>query len=201
MTEQKKKSYAPLWILIAVCAFPYVLGTIYFNYQDALPEMPTNNYGTLIQPVKEVPETVFNLAGGSHKSLSEYRKKWLMFYVIKDECKERCIEDLYFMRQVRKAMAKDRYRINRLLVLENQSLMDESLKNQLDEHPELTVVTLAEDTKQGFLSTITQDSGNIYEKIMLIDPFGNYMMEFPQKPDPTKVLEDIKRLLSVSRIG
>ncbi len=201
MSNEKKNSYAPLWILIAVCAFPYVLGTLYFNFKDELPDMKTNNYGHLIQPVRVLPEMNFQLVDGGIKTNSDYGKKWLMIYVIDKPCAERCRQDLYFMRQLRKAMAKDRYRINRLLLLENENLMDEALKNIVQDHPGLDIALLSENEKQGFYSTAALDSGNIYEKIMLIDPFGNYMMEFPRQPDPKKMLDDIKRLLSVSRVG
>jgi cytochrome oxidase Cu insertion factor (SCO1/SenC/PrrC family) len=44
-------------------------------------------------------------------------------------------------------------------------------------------------------------SGNAFRKIMLIDPMGNFMMEYDSQPDPELVLKDVKRLLTISRIG
>ena len=38
-------------------------------------------------------------------------------------------------------------------------------------------------------------------EILLIDPLGNLMMRFPLSDDPKGMLEDIKKLLKLSRIG
>lgn len=202
MNEQvKKTNYMPLWILIALCAFPYIAGTLYYQYQDKLPPPKTSNYGTLINPVKELRDVQLSMLDGSVKPITEYRKKWLMMYILDGDCNEDCAKNLYFMRQIRKAMAKDRFRINRLLVLDNEAQLDNALKKVLAEYPDLDVATVHNEFKSHFYSTMEGVSGNIFGKIMIIDPMGNFMMEYPHNPDPERVLKDIKRLLSISRIG
>ena len=44
-------------------------------------------------------------------------------------------------------------------------------------------------------------AGAITNHIYVIDPLGNLMMRFPRDPDPSRMLEDLQRLLKVSRIG
>ena len=38
-------------------------------------------------------------------------------------------------------------------------------------------------------------------EVLLVDPLGNLMMRFPLSDDPKGMLEDIKKLLRLSRIG
>ena len=43
--------------------------------------------------------------------------------------------------------------------------------------------------------------GSVTDHIYLVDPLGNLMMRFPRDPDPSKMLNDLKRLLRLSQIG
>jgi hypothetical protein len=202
MTEQvKKTSYMPLWILIAVCGFPYIGGTLYYQYQDRLPQTGTTNYGDLISPVKEVNNIGLTLLDGTQKPVTDYRKKWLMVYILDGVCSEDCQKNLYFMRQIRKAMAEDRYRINRLLVLDKKELLTDDLQRILHDFEGMDVATINSESRADFYSTMQDASGNTFRKIMLIDPMGNFMMEYDSQPDPELVLKDVKRLLTISRIG
>ena len=202
MTDQAKKtSYMPLWILIALCGFPYIVGTLYYQYQDVLPQTGTTNYGSLVDPVREVGDIALTMQDGSAGSISEYRKKWLMLYVLEGACAEDCQKNIYFMRQIRKAMAGERFRINRLLVLDKKELLTQEFRQFMNEYEGMDIATVNESSRAHFLNVMQDDTGSIYNRIMLIDPMGNYMMEYDPQPDPELVLKDIKRLLTISRIG
>jgi hypothetical protein len=202
MTEQvKKTSYMPLWILIVLCGFPYIGGTLYYQYREQLPATGTTNYGELISPVKEVKNINLTMLDGSEKPITDYRKKWLMVYILDGGCSEDCQKNLYFMRQIRKAMAEDRYRINRLLVLDKQQLLTDDLQTLLQDYEGMDVATINMESKSNLYSTLQDASGNSFRKIMLIDPMGNFMMQYDSHPDPELVLKDVKRLLTISRIG
>jgi hypothetical protein len=202
MTEQvKKTSYMPLWILIALCGFPYIGGTLYYQYLEQHPQSNTTNYGSLISPVKEVKNINLTMLDGSEKPITDYRKKWLMLYVLDRDCAEECQKNLYFMRQIRRAMSKDRFRINRLLVLDSKQLLTENLQKYLQDFEGMDVATISSESRNNFFSALQDASGNTFRKIMLIDPMGNFMMEYDSDPNPELVLKDVKRLLSISRIG
>lgn len=199
--EVKRGSYKPLWWLIALCAFPYIAGTLWYQYRDALPTNETTNYGQLIEPVREISDVDLILLDGTQKPLAEFRKKWLMLYILDGECSEDCLKNVYYMRQIRKAMAQDRFRISRLMVLDNPSLMSGELEKVVSEYPDMYIATMQPEHQRQLYGSIQSGSENIYRKIMLIDPLGNFMMQYPKEPSPEKVLKDIKRLLKVSRIG
>jgi len=202
MTEEvKKTSYKPLWWLIALCAFPYIAGTLYYQSLSWFPRAETTNHGTLVEPVRELSGISFEMSDGSQKSIEDYRRKWLMMYLLDDSCQENCQKNIYFMRQVRKAMGQDRFRISRLMILDRTALHDAELAAFLEDYPGLEVATVSVDDKARLAQLLEHEGGDIYRKIMLVDPLGNYMMRYPVELDPKLFLKDIKRLLSVSRIG
>jgi hypothetical protein len=43
--------------------------------------------------------------------------------------------------------------------------------------------------------------GNPAGHIYVVDPLGNLMMRYPRDPDPSKMLQDLQRLLKYSSIG
>jgi hypothetical protein len=43
--------------------------------------------------------------------------------------------------------------------------------------------------------------GQLRDHIWLVDPLGNLMMRYPPDEPPRGMMEDIKRLLRLSRIG
>ena len=200
--QHKRGSYKPLYWLIALCAFPYIAGTLWYQYRDVLPAGDTTNYGQLVEPVREIANVELTLADGSHKALADFHKKWLMLYILDGQCTEDCLKNVYYMRQIRKAMAQDRFRIRRLMIVEQASLQSEDMQRLAAKYPDLFVVTLSPEQRQRLNASLQGGpADNIYRKIMLIDPLGNYMMHYPQEPEPEKVLKDIKRLLKVSRVG
>jgi hypothetical protein len=202
MTEEvKKTSYKPLWWLIALCAFPYIGGTIYYQYHGMWSEGETTNYGTLVEPAREVAGVTLAFADGSEAPIEDLRKKWLMLYLLDAPCGEACKKNIYFMRQVRKAMAQDRFRISRLMIVESLDLLDDELKTFLKEYPGMQVAVVKAGDKTALRAALDDGSADIYKKIMLVDPLGNYMMRYPVDLDPKPFLKDIKRLLTVSRIG
>jgi len=202
MTEEvKKTSYKPLWWLIALCAFPYIAGTLYYQYHGLFPHAETNNHGALVEPVRELSGVRLEMLDGKQKSIEDFRRKWLMMYLLDDSCTEDCQKNIYFMRQVRKAMAQDRFRISRLLILDRAALHDADLAAFLEDYPGLEVAVVSAGDKARLAQMLEHEGSEIYRKIVLVDPLGNYMMRYPGELDPKLFLKDIKRLLSVSRIG
>ena len=203
MTEEVKRgSYKPLWWLIALCAFPYIGGTLYYQYHGMFGQGETTNHGTLVSPVRELSGVELTMLDGSQKPIEDFRRKWVMLYLLDGPCAEDCQKNLYFMRQVRKAMGQDRFRISRLLILDSPAQYAGSLEAFLQDYPGMEVATVQGGDRSRLAQILaTPDGAQTARKIMLVDPLGNYMMRYPEEPDPKLFLKDVKRLLSVSRIG
>ncbi len=197
----RPNSYAPLWILITLCAAPYLLGTLYYQFRSSLPEVQNSNYGNLIDPTLEIGNVHFKLLDETELEFNALREKWLMLYLLDSACTPDCENNLYFMRQIRKATAVNRFRINRLVVLTSPELITPELQRLLVQFPGMMVATMNEGSQQNLVSVLRQGTDKILGKILLVDPLGNFMMQYEVQPDPTRILKDIKRLLNVSRAG
>lgn len=170
MTQRLK-----LLAVFLVCAAPFVLGWAawYFQWGTGAP----GNYGALI-----APRTL------SAPPFPELRRKWVLVSFDAAACDAYCEKKLYFMRQVRKAQAKDQARLERLWVITDAGV------------PRAELLAAIEGTR--ISSTKPQAfPGNPTDHIYLVDPLGNLMMRFPRDPDPSKMIKDLQRLLKYSRVG
>lgn len=124
--------------------------------------------------------------------------RWTMLYVDAGECAEKCREALYRSRQVWLSLGRKLERVQRLYVFQGDAPDPEWVAS---EQEGLIVATAdspgARQLLAAFPQTDPPDAGNIY----LVDPLGNLMMRFPLEDDPKGMLEDLKRLLRLSRIG
>ena len=163
--------------LFAVCAAPFVLGWLAYEYRWIAG--PTANYGELIAPRP--------LAG----PLAPLRGKWVLVSFDASTCGTPCEKKLYVVRQVRRAQGKDAERIERLWALIDGGKPRAELLAAIEGSQ---VAPAGSEFAQLF-------PGNALDYIWLVDPLGNLMMRFPADPDPSKMIKDMQRLLKYSRFG
>lgn len=129
------------------------------------------------------------------------RGRWTLLYLPEGECAEVCRRNLYHMRQVRLALNHRMTRVQRMVVLESADQLDPAL---LAEHEGLVVAGGEEAARESFAAQIARaeaDMARSEDAIYLVDPRGNLMMRFAANLPPKAMLEDVKHLLKVSRIG
>jgi hypothetical protein len=177
----------PLIAVILVCAAPFIAAWLaYFVW----PPATRVNYGELIQ-ARPVPDFPLRAQDGSTKSLSSLRGKWLLIQVDGSACDAACGKKLLYMRQVRLAQGKNMDRIERLWLVSDAGKADPALLREYEG-------TQALQAPAGMLKEFP---GQAREHVYLVDPLGNLMLRFPADPDPNGMIRDLRRLLSVSRIG
>ena len=120
---------------------------------------------------------------------------WLFLYADSSACLDDCRNALYTIRQSRKMLGKEMDRIQRVF-LHGSTVPDTVFLAA--EHPGLITI---EDTS---LSRLLENkrppelpAGGFY----LIDPLGNLVLYFRPDIEPSDMVDDIKRLLKLSRIG
>ncbi len=187
---RRRKARRYLIAIFAVCAAPFVLGTLAYYF---FPTSARTNYGDLLPP-QPLPDALLRTADGRELNVSTLKGKWVMVQLNEGNCLEPCERKLFNMRQTRLAQGAEAERIERLWLV-------------LDAHaPSATTPELYE----GMLVARPLDSAfvaafpaerDVREHIYLVDPLGNLMMRFPPDPDPKKIIKDLQRLLKVSRIG
>lgn len=154
-------------------------------------------HGTLIDPAR--PLEPFELATSDPArgySLEDLRGQWTLVHVIGEQCSAGCRERLYFTRQIHTALGKDQGRVQRL-ALASLGTDTAGLDAVLDEHPRLTVLAAGPGDP---LRRQLPDDVDV-RTVLLIDPLGNLMLRFDADVEPDGILEDLEKLLKLSRIG
>ncbi|MEK6596086.1 MAG: hypothetical protein AABZ18_06185 [Pseudomonadota bacterium] len=185
---QKSNRRKFLLLLALMCAPVVISYTLYFL--EYRPE--SKHYGDLI-PIVKVIGAGTNQSDNTILRMKDLHGKWILVTIDSGYCDEACQEKLYFMRQVRLVQGKEKHRIERLWLINDNVIPDAELVKQY----EGTLFVNAKDSEiLGFIETRESQTKHIY----LIDPIGNLMMRFPENVDGTKMGHDIKRLLHVSQL-
>jgi cytochrome oxidase Cu insertion factor (SCO1/SenC/PrrC family) len=151
------------------------------------------NYGELMQ-VALLPDPALKTDDNKPAKLSDLRGKWVMLTVDSGACAETCANKLYVMRQVRLVQGKYMDRIERVLLIDDAAeLNPQSKKDYVDTH-------FLRAQKSELLNKLPGKTAQ-RDHIFLIDPLGNLVLRYPHNPDPRKMIKDMTRLLTVSKIG
>lgn len=152
----------------------------------------STHYGDLI-PLVKLAGTGTNVVDNTILRMKDLHGKWVLMHIDSGTCNEACQKKLYFMRQVRLVQGKEKQRIERLWLINDDVNPDDKLLKDFDgthfinaQHSEML----------GQIETKDRQTKHIY----LIDPMGNLMMRFPEDVDGTKMGQDLKRLLQVSQM-
>lgn len=179
-----------LLLIAAVFFGPLIVAAwLYYSGAALQPEGRTN-HGALLEPIVNVAE----VSPGS-PLLAENEGHWLLLYMYAGECDDPCEYGLYSLRQMRLMLGREMERVKRVF------LHGDSLPDTVDtagEHAGL--ITLRDERLTQALSEkkpAELAAGGYY----LIDPLGNLVMYFHPELDPGEVVDDVKRLLKLSRIG
>ena len=178
-----------LLTIFAICAAPFVLGTLAFYY---FPPSAHTNYGELLSPTP-LPDVALTAPEGERTSLAALRGKWLMVQFNESRCDEACERKLYHIRQSRTAQGKHMDRVERVwFVLDGQTPAAPSALYEGS--------YIGQEVPSAFRAQFPA-TGDLSEHIYLIDPLGNLMLRFPSNPEPHRIIKDLQRLLQVSRVG
>jgi hypothetical protein len=177
-------------VLFAICAAPFVAAWFaYFLW----PPQSRVNYGDLVE-ARPLTDPVLRGIDAKPFRLSQLRGKWILLQLDSGDCSEDCRKKLVYMRQVRLALGKDAERVERVWLLTDGAVPGAA---QLREFEGTFVVRASGSRLVAEFPAARSPSGHIY----VVDPLGNLMLRFPADPDPRRMLKDMTRLLSVSRVG
>jgi hypothetical protein len=184
------------WKMIAmmlICASPVIAS--YFTYYVIRPE-GRRVYGELIQPQKDMPQATAQNLQGESVNLSSLRGQWLLVNVGPASCGERCQENLYFQRQLREVLGREKDRLDRVWLVTDDAPVADSLLPALNlAH----VLRLDPAIVQSWISPAAGQQ--LPDHLYVIDPMGNFMMRFPAAMDvasASKAKRDLERLLKAS---
>ena len=180
-------------LVLLVCAAPVIAS--YFTYYVIRPE-GRRNHGELITPPVEMPDLQVRDERGDVVPLTRLKGQWLLVVVGGGACDAACQENLYFQRQLREALGKDKDRLDRVWFITDDAPVDNSLLPALNQSQ---VLRLKAEALQGWLKPAADHA--LADHLYLVDPMGNWMMRFPAHMNvssASKTKRDLERLMRAS---
>jgi len=189
MTQQGRTRGRILLLLIAAVFFGPLLGAawLYYRGSDLLPESRVN-HGVLLEPIVNLVDAVPASTLHSHPS-------WRLLYAGDGPCAAPCRAALHTMRQSRLMLGKEMDRLDRVFL--HGGVAPDNLP---DTDGGEGLILLEDAGLRAVLDNkrpVTIPAGGFF----LIDPHGNLVLYFSPDIEPRDMVDDIKRLLRLSRIG
>lgn len=177
--------------ILLVCAAPVIAS--YFAYYVVRPE-GRQNYGELVNPQRPLPDWTATALDGSQVELPNLKGQWLLVSVAGGACDAGCEQRLYFQRQLRESLGREKDRMDRVWLISDDAPVPDRLETALTYSTVLRVSGL-----ENWLQPA--DGQALADHLYVVDPIGNWMMRFPANIDAAgaaKAKRDLERLLRAS---
>ena len=182
-----------MFAVLLVCASPVIAS--YFTYYVIRPE-GRRNFGELITPQRPLPALATRTLDGKPGQLTALKDQWLLLSVAGGACEARCEQNLYFQRQLRESLGREKERLDRVWLVHDEAPVREALL------PALTAATVLRVAPAELAQWLEPAAGRrLQDHLYLVDPLGNLMMRFPADMDVSaaaKAKRDLDRLLRAS---
>jgi hypothetical protein len=193
MVQRSRYGRWKMFGVLLICAAPVIAS--YFTYYVLRPE-GRRNYGELINPQRAMPDVVGTAPDGKSVSLGSLQGQWLLVSVAPGACDAACQQHLYFQRQLRESLGKEKDRLDWVWLVSDDASIAAELAPALSQATVLRVDGAA-------LNAWLQPEPNhqIAEHLYVVDPMGHWMMRFPaamDKAGAAKAKKDLERLLRAS---
>lgn len=180
-------------LVLLICAAP--VAASYLAYYVIRPDT-LSVFGTLIDPQRSLPDMTGVAPDGAQQNLRSLKGQWLLVTVSGGACEADCQTYLYMQRQLRESLGKEKDRLDRVWLINDEVAIAPELMPALKDAVVLRVPAAA------LAAWLAPDKAHgLAEHLYLVDPLGNWMMRFPAKLDlegAAKAKRDIGRVLRAS---
>lgn len=187
-----------LLMVALVCIGPMVAAyVLYYGGNPAeLPRL-ANTERQLLEPAVPLPPlSVHTASGDVIENAWAEPPLWSLLYARTSPCRDVCLAELVRLRQVHVSLNRDQSRVRRMY-------LGPGSEERVDDDPALVLGRLDDADGRRLLEKLESigqppgEDGRLY----VVDPHGNLVLSYPPDPDQKGLHDDLKRLLSVSRIG
>ncbi len=186
------------WPIVALAALffgPFIVAILLYAARDTLGgfELVPNPDRELIGNPATLPLEPLRLADGTATDAAWARSRWSLIYARIPACGEGCQDALTRLHQVYLALGGDRDRVQAILLLPAN-------ETPVRTPPEFVTGVLDAPEGPGLISLLGRE--RLEEgRYFVVDPLGNVILSYPDDADQGRLLEDLERLLDVSRVG
>lgn len=181
-------------LLFAVCAAPVVAS--YLMYFVVRPT-GRSNYADLIDPPRPIPAALgLKSLDGRDVEPQSLIGQWLIVVVSGGACDPSCDRRLFMQRQLREMLGKERDRVDKLWLIDDEAEPPAKLLEAVRSVPGEIVLRAPRSAIERWL--VPAQGSDLRAHVYLVDPRGDWMMRAPVDPDPQKFKRDLERLLRAS---
>jgi hypothetical protein len=191
--QRTAKGRLKMLMVALICAAPVIAS--YFTYYVVRPE-GRRNYGELIEPQRTMPSVQAQSLDGKAVPLRDLHGQWLLLSVAGGACDAVCEQNLYWQRQLRESLGRDKDRVDWVWLVDDAAPVREAIRPGL---AQATVLRLPREQVAGWLQPAPGQA--LQDHVYVIDPMGNWMMRFPARMDragAAKAKTDLGRLMRAS---
>ena len=190
--RQTRRGRRALLLLLAAFFVPAAIAwTLFFS---GWRPPTTSNHGDLLDPPVQLDVPAMERLAGPEDTSGppELRGQWTMLMTLRGTCDDDCAQRLRDTRQIRRALAQNADRAQRVLVLADGTPAPDS--GLLDRHRDLHVVRTES-------ADWTRPSGSDAPvALSLVDTRGYQMMHYREPFAPSGMLDDLRHLLRLSNV-
>lgn len=180
-------------LVLLVCASPVIAS--YFTYYVIRPE-GRRNFGELITPQRPLPALATQTLDGQAGTLTALKDQWLLISVAGGACDTGCEQNLYFQRQLRESLGREKDRLDRVWLVNDEVPVPVALQ------PALASATVLRVAPAELAQWLEPAAGKrLQDHLYVVDPLGNLMMRFPADMNAAtaaKAKSDLERLMRAS---
>ena len=193
-----KKNFVIAMLIFLTPILVILSSTIWYYSGASLPEGRVNN-GQLLSPPIDIGKLGVTY-DYQPLNIETIERDWMIFQFVKGECSSTCDDAAYVARQANIALNRESIRVSRFLLTEPDKNF-----NVLEKYQPLNHATYSEGSL--IVNEFKNQNINPFEdgSLFIADPLGNIIMFYGPKEDKNinfkQILEDLKKLLRVSKIG
>lgn len=188
----KPASRLKLLAIFGVVALPILAAWVMAHFGIGIPT-ERNNRSDLVEPAMSLDDwgVILEPVG--------YGSPWRLAVTSAEECREQCLELIHEARQINVALGREAGRVEHVLLA--SLTPGPELADRLErDYPRLDQATLDASAYRNSLRS-QPDTWSEGPQLWLIDPLGRVVLHQDPTQPGKRLLDDLKHLLKVSKIG
>ena len=134
----------------------------------------SSNYGSLVQPVRAMPELALTTLEGQPAAVATLKGQWLLVVVAPAACNAACDHQLFLQRQLREMLGKERERVDKLWLATGPGMPDAALRAAAESAPGMHILRADRQAVAGWLAP--EEGHALEDHLYIVDPMGDWMM-------------------------